>query len=175
MFGIGTTELLVILMVALIVVGPKKLPQIARSLGKVFGEFRRVSTDMHRTINLELEREEREERGKKEKEQAETKSLEAQQSDAPPEKTPADIQAEKTYQSAVAANTLPEKPAEDARDAVEKPEPAGSQQAEVEVLAPETAPQAAATTQEAPPVASAPDTDTKQGESDANDVKGDKA
>lgn len=173
MFGIGTTELLVILMVALIVVGPKKLPQIARSLGKVFGEFRRVSTDMHRTINLELEREEREEREKKEKEQAK-KSPEAQRSDALPEKTPEDIQAEKTYLSAVAANTLPEKPAEDAPAAAEQAEPAGSQQAEVEVLAPETAPQAAATTQDLPPVASAPGTDKKHGASGA-DGQGEKA
>lgn len=167
MFGIGTTELLVILMVALIVVGPKKLPQIARSLGKVFGEFRRVSTDMQRTINLEIEREEREQKEKEEKEKEEKKRPEALTTDAPPEKTPEDIQAEKTYQSAVDANTLPEKPAEDAQAAVEKPEPADSQQAEVEVLAPETAPQTAATTQEAPTVASASDTDKKQGASGA--------
>ena len=39
MFGIGSTELLVILVVALLVLGPKNLPQIARTIGKAMGEF----------------------------------------------------------------------------------------------------------------------------------------
>ena len=55
MFGIGSTELLVILLVALIVLGPSKLPEIAKSLGKALGEFRRVSTDVKRTIEMEAE------------------------------------------------------------------------------------------------------------------------
>lgn len=58
MFGIGGTELLVILVVALIVLGPKSVPQIARTLGKAMGEFRRVSTDFQRTLNTEIELEE---------------------------------------------------------------------------------------------------------------------
>lgn len=53
MFGIGSTELLVILVVALIVLGPKSLASVSRSLGKAMGEFRRVSTEFQRTINLE--------------------------------------------------------------------------------------------------------------------------
>jgi sec-independent protein translocase protein TatA len=48
MFGIGMTELLVILAIALVVLGPKKLPEIARSLGKGLAEFRRASSDMRR-------------------------------------------------------------------------------------------------------------------------------
>jgi TatA/E family protein of Tat protein translocase len=48
MFGIGMTELLVILTVGLLVIGPKKLPELARSLGKGLAEFRRASTDMRR-------------------------------------------------------------------------------------------------------------------------------
>jgi len=48
MFGIGMTELLVILAIALIVIGPKKLPELARSLGKGLAEFRRASTEMRR-------------------------------------------------------------------------------------------------------------------------------
>jgi len=48
MFGIGMTELLVILAVGLIFIGPKKLPELARSLGKGLAEFRRASTDMRR-------------------------------------------------------------------------------------------------------------------------------
>ncbi|NLW82056.1 MAG: twin-arginine translocase subunit TatB [Desulfovibrionales bacterium] len=55
MFGIGSTELLVILVVALIILGPSKLPEIAKSLGKALGEFRRVSTDVKRTIEMEAE------------------------------------------------------------------------------------------------------------------------
>jgi sec-independent protein translocase protein TatB len=55
MFGIGSTELIVILIVALIIIGPAKLPEMARSLGKALGEFRRVSTDVKRTIEMEAE------------------------------------------------------------------------------------------------------------------------
>lgn len=53
MFGIGSTELLVILVVALIVLGPKSLASFSRTLGKAVGEFRRVSTDFQRTLNAE--------------------------------------------------------------------------------------------------------------------------
>lgn len=42
MFGIGTPEVIVILLVALVVLGPKKLPEIARSLAKGIREFRRA-------------------------------------------------------------------------------------------------------------------------------------
>ena len=62
MFGIGGTELLVILVVALIVLGPKSVPQIARTLGKAMGEFRKVSTESQRTLNTEIELEEHEKR-----------------------------------------------------------------------------------------------------------------
>jgi len=48
MFGIGMTELLVILVIGLLVLGPKRLPELARSLGKGLAEFRRASTDLRR-------------------------------------------------------------------------------------------------------------------------------
>ncbi|MFW6326166.1 MAG: twin-arginine translocase TatA/TatE family subunit, partial [Desulfovermiculus sp.] len=46
MFGIGTTEVLLILVVALLVIGPSKLPDVARALGKGMAEFRRMSSDV---------------------------------------------------------------------------------------------------------------------------------
>lgn len=58
MFGIGSTELLVILLVALIVLGPKSLAGFSRKFGQFIGEFRRVSTDFQRTLNLEAAEEE---------------------------------------------------------------------------------------------------------------------
>jgi len=48
MFGIGMTELMVILVIGLLVIGPKKLPELARSLGKGLAEFRRASTEVRR-------------------------------------------------------------------------------------------------------------------------------
>ncbi len=46
MFGIGPTELIVILVVALLVLGPKRLPEIARALGRGLAEFRRATADV---------------------------------------------------------------------------------------------------------------------------------
>lgn len=57
MFGIGTTEFLVILLVGVLVLGPEHLPKIMRTITKVMSDFRRVSTDFQRTINLEANQE----------------------------------------------------------------------------------------------------------------------
>jgi len=46
MFGIGMPELLLILGLALIVLGPKKLPELARALGKGMAEFRRATDEL---------------------------------------------------------------------------------------------------------------------------------
>jgi Tat protein translocase TatB subunit len=47
-FGIGMTELLVILVLGLLILGPKRLPDLARSLGRGLAEFRRASTEMRK-------------------------------------------------------------------------------------------------------------------------------
>lgn len=54
MFGIGLPEILVILVVALIVVGPSRLPELAKSLGKAFNEFKRMADDVKETIQDEV-------------------------------------------------------------------------------------------------------------------------
>lgn len=58
MFGIGLPEILVILVVALIVVGPSKLPELAKSLGKAFNEFKRMADEVKDTIQEEITKEE---------------------------------------------------------------------------------------------------------------------
>jgi len=47
MFNIGPTELLLILALALIVLGPRRLPELARALGKGLAEFKRATRDFH--------------------------------------------------------------------------------------------------------------------------------
>jgi len=51
MFGIGMTELAVIIVVALVVLGPRRLPEVARSLGKGLAEFRRLTGDVNKELD----------------------------------------------------------------------------------------------------------------------------
>jgi len=58
MFGtLGGPEVILILVVALIVFGPRRLPEIGKSMGKMLAEFRKASNDFKRTIDDELEAE----------------------------------------------------------------------------------------------------------------------
>jgi Tat protein translocase TatB subunit len=61
MFGIGLPELFVILAVALIVLGPQRLPEVARMLGRVYGQLRRASEEFQQTIRQDLAALERQE------------------------------------------------------------------------------------------------------------------
>jgi TatA/E family protein of Tat protein translocase len=59
MFGsLGLPELLLIFAVALIVFGPRKLPEIGRTLGKALGEFKKATDDLKNTIEREVHIEE---------------------------------------------------------------------------------------------------------------------
>ncbi len=55
MFGIGMPELILIMAVALIVIGPKKLPDLARSLGKALGEFKKATNELKSSMGVDEE------------------------------------------------------------------------------------------------------------------------
>lgn len=76
MLGIGSSEFLVIIVVAVLVLGPEHLPRIMRTVTKVMSDFRRISTELQRVINLESfeEEEKKGNTGKKKKSSSTSKS-----------------------------------------------------------------------------------------------------
>ncbi len=97
MFGtLGGPEVILILVVALIVFGPRRLPEIGKSMGKMLAEFRKASNDFKRTIEDELEAE---------------KSRESQPAQVPAPETPAavtDVSATDVPATDVPAPPVPE-------------------------------------------------------------------
>jgi sec-independent protein translocase protein TatA len=72
MFGsIGMPELIIILVIALIIFGPRKLPELGKSLGRSLNEFKKASQDLQNTLEQEIKIEE-----EKEKEAARPKPAE---------------------------------------------------------------------------------------------------
>ena len=77
MFGsIGMPELIIIFVIALIIFGPRKLPELGRSLGRSIGEFKKASNELKSTLEEEIRMEEvKEERAKIQVEQASALSV----------------------------------------------------------------------------------------------------
>ena len=80
MFGsIGMPELVIILVIALVIFGPRKLPELVRSLGKSLGEFKRASNELRNTLEEEVRVEEhKEQKAKMQAEQSSALAASAQ-------------------------------------------------------------------------------------------------
>lgn len=85
MFGIGTAEILIVLVIALLLLGPKEIPKIARTLGRGLRELERAKDELKQTIEFEAEKDEAD--SKKTAENEEPSNKEPRSSDdfnAPP-------------------------------------------------------------------------------------------
>ena len=132
MFGIGMPELAVIIVVALVVLGPKRLPEVARSLGKGLAEFRRLTGDVNKELDaarhmIESEACEHENERRRADREARSSTAEIQPADQPadqPTDQPADLAADQpTDQPADLAADRAAVPAPNTQPAVAEADP----------------------------------------------------
>ena len=81
MFGLGTSEILVILLIALLILGPKEIPKVARTIGRGMRELQRAKDDISKSIEFEMNEEEYESHSKKREESNKTQETTEDQSD----------------------------------------------------------------------------------------------
>lgn len=85
---VGMPELIIILVIALIIFGPRKLPELGKSLGRSLNEFKRASQDLQNSLEQEIKLEEQKEtREKAEKAKAETDAATTVVEEAPTPET----------------------------------------------------------------------------------------
>lgn len=75
--SLGWMELTIIAIIALLVVGPRGLPKLGRSLGQAFRAFKREANELKAAIELEVDEEERRETAKKKRKKPKTEPAEA--------------------------------------------------------------------------------------------------
>jgi Tat protein translocase TatB subunit len=84
MLGLGWGEILLVAGVALVVVGPERLPRLLRDLGRMYGQVRRTADDLRRSFVLEAERQDAEERYQKLQERRKAQAESRRDGAAPP-------------------------------------------------------------------------------------------
>lgn len=78
MFGIGTSEILIILVIALLVLGPNEIPKIAKTLGRGMRELERAKNELKNSIQFEIDENETPETKQPEKSAPEASTEEAE-------------------------------------------------------------------------------------------------
>ena len=114
MFDIGPSELLLIMIVAVIAIGPKELPGALRSIGKWIGQMRRVSTHFRSGLDAMIREAEMQELEQKWAEQN-AKIMREHPADAPPEAEPTGAYPVRPTEPVVTPEAQPEAAAAEAR------------------------------------------------------------
>lgn len=90
---IGWMELTIILIIALLVVGPKGLPKLGRSIGKALREFKREASELKQAVEFEIDEEERKETEEKRRKRQKAKKEKETAAEAEPESSGGESQA----------------------------------------------------------------------------------